>query len=102
MPSPFPGMDPYLEASGYWEDFHDSCLPFIRNALRRGIPEGYSVFIQERVTSISVPDRRRSHSAADVGVTAPPTYQPPGGVAILPSTGSGPAVLEHDLEEFET
>src|SRR3954470_17919052 len=99
MASPFPGMDPYLEAFGYWEDFHDSFLPFIRNALRAGIPEAYSVFIQERVTSISVPDRRRAQTVADVGVTAPPAYQPTGGVATLPATGSGPAVLEHDLEE---
>ena len=22
MPSPFPGMDPYLEAQGLWESFH--------------------------------------------------------------------------------
>jgi hypothetical protein len=22
MPSPFPGMDPWLEAQGFWPDFH--------------------------------------------------------------------------------
>ncbi len=22
MPSPFPGIDPYLESQGYWPDFH--------------------------------------------------------------------------------
>ena len=102
MPSLFPGMDPYLEAFNYWEDFHDSFLPLIRNALRGGIPEAYSVFIQERVTSITVPDRRRIQTVPDVGVTAPPAYQPAGGVATLSATGSEPAVLEHDLEEFET
>lgn len=102
MPSPFPGMDPYLEAFNYWEDFHDSFLPFIRNALRGGIPEAYSVFIQERVTSISVPDRQRTQTVPDVGVTSAPAYQPRGGVTTLPATEFGPAVLEHDLEEFET
>ncbi len=102
MPSPFPGMDPYLEAFGYWEDFHDSFLPFIRNALRAGIPEAYSVFIQERITSITVPDRHRTQAVPGVGVSAPPAYKPAGGVATLPATGAEPAVLEHDLEEFET
>ncbi|WP_369016122.1 DUF4058 family protein [Armatimonas sp.] len=26
MPSPFPGMDPYLEDRGVWEDFHTTFL----------------------------------------------------------------------------
>jgi hypothetical protein len=26
MPSPFPGMDPYLESQGNWQDFHTSIL----------------------------------------------------------------------------
>ena len=32
MPSPFPGMDPYLESLGVFPDFHDSyfgCSGFI-------------------------------------------------------------------------
>ena len=24
MPSPFPGMDPYLESPDIWPDFHDA------------------------------------------------------------------------------
>ncbi len=27
MPSPFPGMNPYLENEYAWHDFHDSFLP---------------------------------------------------------------------------
>ncbi len=27
MPSPFPGMDPYLEAPAYWQDFHLALAP---------------------------------------------------------------------------
>ena len=26
MKSPFPGMDPYLEAPAFWEGFHHVCL----------------------------------------------------------------------------
>src|SRR5436853_1147112 len=33
MPSPFPGMNPYLEQTGVWQDFHNSFVV----ALREGI-----------------------------------------------------------------
>ncbi|MBI3760749.1 MAG: DUF4058 family protein, partial [Chloroflexi bacterium] len=33
MPSPFPGMDPYLEASHIWEDFHASLASEVRKQL---------------------------------------------------------------------
>ena len=26
MPSPFPGLDPYLESQGYWPDFHAALI----------------------------------------------------------------------------
>ena len=43
MPSPFPGMDPYLESQGWWQDFHTSSVvycrmlsrPFSPTAMRR-------------------------------------------------------------------
>ena len=30
MPSPFPGMDPYLEHPRHWQDFHTEFLTTIR------------------------------------------------------------------------
>ena len=99
MPSPFPGMDPYLEASGYWEDFHDSFLTSLRNALRGALPSAYSVYIQERVTSITLPGHDRTHFVPDVGVTTSDSYRPAGGVATISATDRQPVVLEHDLEE---
>lgn len=35
MPSPFPGMNPYLERHNMWADFHDAYLVELRNALIR-------------------------------------------------------------------
>jgi Protein of unknown function (DUF4058) len=101
MASPFPGMDPYLEAFGYWEDFHDSYLPFIRNALRAGIPEEYSVFIQERVTSIALPDHEQKASFPDIGLSTANDYRPPGGTATLSTTEAETAIVEHEFEELE-
>jgi hypothetical protein len=33
MPSPFPGMDPYLEHPALWPDVHDSVLAALRDTL---------------------------------------------------------------------
>lgn len=33
MPSPFPGMDPYLEHPRFWQDVHDTLISEIRNQL---------------------------------------------------------------------
>lgn len=60
MPSPFPGMDPYLEQSGAWGDFHLELISCLRSALRVQLPKNYNARIQERVTvieSLEVPPR---------------------------------------------
>jgi Protein of unknown function (DUF4058) len=41
MPSPFPGMDPYLEDPLVWSDFHGTFLMCIRAELNRRLPEHY-------------------------------------------------------------
>jgi uncharacterized protein DUF4058 len=48
MKSPFPGMDPYIEACGLWEDFHDDLIGEIKRALAAGVPERYLVRSGER------------------------------------------------------
>src|SRR5215510_1075963 len=42
MPSPFPGMDPYIESSGMCGDFHSSMLAAMRAELNRLLPPGYA------------------------------------------------------------
>jgi hypothetical protein len=46
MPSPFPGMDPYIESSGMWGDFHGSLLAAIRGDLNAHLPRGYAASIE--------------------------------------------------------
>lgn len=48
MPSPFPGMDPYLEGS-LWPDVHATLIPTIRAALVRELPEGYIAQVDQYV-----------------------------------------------------
>src|SRR5262249_40767339 len=41
MKSPFPGMDPYIEACGFWEDFHNGLIESIAIALAAKLPANY-------------------------------------------------------------
>ena len=43
MPSPFPGMDPYIEACGLWEDFHYALVYEIKSTLTQLVPDRYLV-----------------------------------------------------------
>ena len=41
MPSPFPGMDPWLEDVEYFRDLHNSLIFLIREGLNAALPPGY-------------------------------------------------------------
>jgi len=41
MPSPFPGMDPWLENPKVWPDFHDRLAEQISSTLNRNLPSHY-------------------------------------------------------------
>ncbi|MFC1466812.1 MAG: DUF4058 family protein [Candidatus Brachytrichaceae bacterium NZ_4S206] len=49
MPSPFPGMDPYLESAIYWRDLHACLITHIRAALQPLLRPHYNVHIAERL-----------------------------------------------------
>ena len=48
MPSPFPGMDPYIEISHLWEDFHANLIGEIQRTLSDLVPDRYVVRAGER------------------------------------------------------
>jgi hypothetical protein len=69
MPSPFPGMNPYLEQDDVWEDFHASLIPTLRELLERGIPADYIVKIETRLYIHELGDEERHFlGRADVAV----------------------------------
>ena len=49
MPSPFPGMDPYLEAPAQWPGVHQRLITYAADALQSGLRPRYHVLIGERV-----------------------------------------------------
>ncbi len=49
MPSPFPGMDPYLEKPSFWPDVHHELISGIRATLTKQLHPRYQVRIEKRV-----------------------------------------------------
>lgn len=48
MPSPFPGMDSYLEAPDIWPDFHSGLAGEIRVELNSSLPPPYYARLEMR------------------------------------------------------
>jgi len=61
MPSPFPGMDPYLESPGIWAGLHNALALEIRGELNRMLPAPYYADVEERAELgiIDDPDARQ-------------------------------------------
>jgi Protein of unknown function (DUF4058) len=55
MASPFPGVDPYIEACGLWEDFHAKLIAEIERALAPVLPKRYVVRAGERSYVVLAP-----------------------------------------------
>lgn len=73
MPSPFPGMNPYLEQDDVWHDFHERFLPLVAEVLGAQVQPNYIVKIDEHVYVHELPaEPRRFVGRTDlsVGVTS--------------------------------
>ncbi len=57
MPSPFPGMNPYLEQSTVWHDFHETLLPTIREAITAQVRPRYVVKVDEHIYIHELPEQ---------------------------------------------
>ncbi len=82
MPSPFPGMDPYLEGE-LWQEFHETLASAIRAQLMPRLAQKYVALLAKRYTLdrpalgvFDAPPPRVIYP--DVHVVAPP-IQPPHG-----------------------
>ena len=71
MRSPFPGMDPFIEACGEWEDFHDELIGEIKRQLVRALPAGYLARTRKRsYVVVAEANGKEEHSfQPDVSVT---------------------------------
>src|SRR5690242_18757338 len=85
MPSPFPGMNPFLEQDDAWHDFHERFLPLVAELLGAQVRPNYIVKIDEHVYVHEVPaEPRHLLGRADVLVSrAPRLGEPRPGVGLL-------------------
>jgi hypothetical protein len=87
MPSPFPGMDPFLEHPDIFPDVHDSLTTYLREFLQTRLPEPYFAAIGRRIwVEVS-----RPYIGRDVHVLRPRQESPA-------RRGTGPAVAVTVLE----
>lgn len=72
MPSPFPGMDPYLENASLWPDVHHELISEIRASLNPQVRPRYSVAVETRVYISDDDDAGRRVMVPDVRITTAP------------------------------
>jgi len=101
MLSPFPGIDPYIEAQGHWPDFHTRFMTYCCDALDDRLPEDYVAHLEEQVHLVRPPDPSPSMVRPDIALLRGR------GIARSISRGHGVATLDpvtvplerYDLEE---
>lgn len=93
MPSPFPGMDPYLEYPLLWPGVHQRLIIHIGDTLNTQLPPDYVADIGERLYVV----RGNRNIFPDVMLLQPPSVQRPGdrwqrGTATAAATATAVAV----------
>lgn len=95
MPSPFPGMNPFLEQEGIWVDFHTKYLAALNEALVAQVRPRYVVLVEQHLY-VRGPEEgpRRVIGRSDVSVVPalPTAGDGSGGLAVL----DAPAEVELD------
>lgn len=82
MPSPFPGMDPYLESPTHWSDFHATFIQSWREAIADRLPNNYFARIGEDVVLIQPEPPIRQGRIPDVLVGRDVLRSGDGGTAV--------------------
>ena len=89
MPSPFPGMNPWIEQASLWPDFHVAFVPEFRRRLARQVLPKYIVLMEEQIDIHELPSSSPRSLRPDLAVTRPETAP-----AVAPKIAVGVAELE--------
>jgi hypothetical protein len=102
MPSPFPGMNPYLEQNDVWEDFR-RFLVFLAGDLESHVGPNYLVKIEARLYLRELGEQeRRCFGKADVGVSEVSDTGARGTLGAATATMTAPLVLPLELPRVES
>lgn len=93
MPSPFPGMDPYLEKLDLWPDVHNSLITALRNHLAPKLRPKYYLAIEERLY-LAETEPLALLGRADVALIRSPQTRPLGEPSSAPVTPPQPVAVE--------
>ncbi len=103
MPSPFPGMDPFLEDPAVFPDLHDSMIAYLREVLNAVLPAPYRAGIGSRIWVEPShrrfgPDVKVLHRTHPVNGGVKPGVGA-GGVAVAEVAATEPVAIEVEIEE---
>ena len=105
MQCPFPGMDPYIEMSGLWDDFHADMISEIKRAIAPQLPPHYAVRTGERYYvdvcspgDMGAVDDSLVQSDASV-VRVANEWQSAGGAAVLEAPVETEVAIELEFRE---
>ncbi|MBW3597424.1 MAG: DUF4058 family protein [Planctomycetes bacterium] len=98
MPSPFPGMDPFIECQE-WVDFHTTLITVLREALAPQLGDRYVARVERRIYVEHDPEERARQYGADVALVEmsgarPAVPAPAGATAIAPIECELPGPVE--------
>ncbi len=106
MPSPFPGMDPYIEAFDLWEDFHDDLIAAIKGVILDALPPGYITRTRKRsyIALVEAQEKTEHVFVPGVKVTAPTSRKGsassrPETATLAPPSSGEPVDLRAFVEE---
>ncbi len=103
MAGPFPGMDPYIELQGSWQDFHHGLIAGIQNELGATLPDSYVARVDERIEVVTSGEEPPSAFRPDVligrfeGESTRPSSASTGTATLEPTLVE---VLDRDPEEL--
>lgn len=101
MPSPFPGMDPFLEAQE-WEDFHTRLMTAFSDRLSPDVEPEYLIRVERRVYVERVGEEPETMSRADIAVIAVDSGPAAGILSQMPGTIAVECELPMPIERYET
>lgn len=95
MPSPFPGMNPYLEHPARWPSVHHRLITYACEELNQRLPEGYAAEIGERLYVVQ-PDRSIYPDVAVLRSTGGRPAPTGSAAVVAPDVADAPWVLSID------
>jgi len=102
MPSPFPGMDPYIETPETWRDFHNNLASEIQGRLNGALEPKYFAALEAYVTYETVEISAHHRAFPDVSDWRDQSKEGerPAAIAIVPAPAESLVPLDEELQLF--